>query len=84
MRVATFLRTTVHIHVDAIWTTEPIPTGEQPGDWKLVGQYDDFWIRKQGNIGDGPFTLKHAGVPLRALSTDRLHPLTFADNKTRV
>src|SRR6266508_78304 len=39
MRVATFLRTTVHIHVDAIWTTEPIPTGEQPGDWKLLGQY---------------------------------------------
>jgi hypothetical protein len=51
----------VHCFTDSLHVTEELPTGTEPGEWKLVGIYDKLWIRAPGSWGDGEYVLKHAG-----------------------
>jgi hypothetical protein len=40
---------------------EQLPTGTGPGEWKLVGEYDNFWCVGPNRWGDGEYTIKWSG-----------------------
>jgi hypothetical protein len=61
IRMHVHRRTVLQYFVDAVHTTEPIETGTGIGEWKEVGQYDNFWLRAPGQWGDGEYTLKYTG-----------------------
>lgn len=51
----------LHCFVDSLHVTDQLPTGTEPGDWKLVGEYKRFWCRAPGQWGDGDYTMKWTG-----------------------
>jgi len=62
----------LHCFVDSVHTTEELPTGPEPGDWRLVGTFDRFWVRAPGQWGDGEYTLKWSGAGSIQLSPNPL------------
>lgn len=51
----------LHVFVDSVHVMEQLPTGDEVGDWKLVGEYRNFWCRAPGQWGDGKYTIKYTG-----------------------
>ena len=63
MRLAEHRAHMLHCFVDSMLSTREVETGEQPGQWRLQGQYDGVivyapgrWARKDGQL------IKHAGT----------------------
>ena len=52
----------LHLCVDAVLSMEELPTGDEPGAWKLVGEYPSVWIKRTNYWGTGTRMIKHAGV----------------------
>lgn len=53
LRMHVFLPQALRLYIDCVHVTEPLPTGTAPGEWKLVRECDDFWIRTARDFGDG-------------------------------
>lgn len=52
----------VHVFVDSLLCYEPIPTGEDVGDWVLKGEYDGVRVWGPGIWGVGDKLVKHCGM----------------------
>lgn len=61
LRLNVFHGRMLHCFVDSVHVTDELPTGEAPGEWRLVGTYKNYWCRAPGQWGDGSYTLKHTG-----------------------
>lgn len=51
MRIADILDTVLHCQVDAVLTRDRLPTGTEPGTWRLEGEYPEYmgaWIGPKG------------------------------------
>lgn len=68
LRLNVFRGRMLHCFVDSVHVQDELPTGDQPGDWKLVGTFDRFWCRAPGRWGDGEYTLKWCGAGSVVLS----------------
>jgi hypothetical protein len=54
----------LHVFCDSIITSERgLPCSKKIGDWKLVGEYPNVWVRSPGWWGVGSETLKCSGQP---------------------
>lgn len=55
-----------HVFVDSVLTRQKLPTGKQPGEWKLVNEYPDgVVVHGAGKFGrKGALPDKYSGVPL--------------------
>lgn len=57
----------VQVYVDAIWCRRELPTGEAPGDWRLLGVFRELRIRApgvwQGVDLTGGSHRRHIGMP---------------------
>lgn len=69
LRLANFRPRALHYFVDSILSTEELPTGDQCGDFKLVGEYPmGVYVKAPGWWAEGPTAprrgswTKHAGV----------------------
>jgi hypothetical protein len=62
LRINVYRGRAIHCATDSVHILgHEIETGTAPGDWKLVGIYDDMWCRAPNHWGDGPYTLKWSG-----------------------
>jgi hypothetical protein len=61
MRLAVYLPHALHVFVDAMHLTVPVPTDGRVGGWKLVGEYDSAWFRAPGQWGTGEYVMRHCG-----------------------
>lgn len=62
LRLASVIDSALHIYVDSVHSTVPLPTGNGDGEWRLDGEYNDAWFRSPGHWGSGAYTLRHSGV----------------------
>jgi hypothetical protein len=57
LRMNLHIKKALRIYVDSVHTTEPLPTGTEPGEWKLVDEYADFWLKTARDYGNGDIQL---------------------------
>lgn len=62
MRLAHYLPVSLHCFVDSLLTKEPLPVGEEVGDFRLIEDYRSVWIRAPGNWGSRDHAVKHSGL----------------------
>ena len=62
LRLMEYQPTMLHCFVDSMLSTVEVPTGEAPGEWKLVGTHDAPWIKAPGHWGDRTGPVKQSGV----------------------
>jgi hypothetical protein len=62
LRINLYRSRALHCATDSVHVLgEQLPTGTEPGEWKLVGEYNNFWCAGANRWGDGEYTIKWSG-----------------------